>query len=474
VTDPKTGPTANFAAAPLSGPSPLDVDFTNQSASGSSAITSVQWNFGDGATSAVTSPSHLYGSPGTYTVSLEVTTADGTDTKTRVDYVVVNGPGGPTADFSGTPTEGSVPLTVQFTDRSDPGTATTFSSHSWDFGDGGTSTATNPSHAYALPGTYTVSLTVSTAVGSDSESKSGYITVRPPGVAPTAQFSGTPRTGAAPLDVQFTDLSIPGTAPIGSWSWSFGDGGTSTEANPAHTYAAAGSYAVALTVTTAAGQNTNTEAGYITPCATPAADFTATPTTGFAPLTVTFHDTSTGGPNTFSWSFGDGGTSTAKDLSYIYSAPGTYTVSHTAGNACGNDTSTKTDLITVQDACPNPTYSIVSAVWDNRHDTDKDGIQESARLRWNADVSPSVCARSVYANIYYSPTGTANWVLVGPSSCYTITDARTGDLGSFTVSHLATGCYDFRIVLFECEGTTAVATFEPAADGDLRNQCFEP
>ena len=77
VTAPKTGPTANFTASPLSGSSPLDVDFTNQSASGSSAITAVLWNFGDGATSTATSTSHLYGAPGTYTVSLRVTTADG-------------------------------------------------------------------------------------------------------------------------------------------------------------------------------------------------------------------------------------------------------------------------------------------------------------------------------------------------------------------------------------------------------------
>src|SRR5205823_1474325 len=98
---------------------------------------------------------------------------------------------------------------------------------------------------------------------------------------------------------------------------------------------------------------------------------TASPVTGFAPLTVAFYDASTGGPTTFSWSFGDGVTSTVKDPSHVYSAPGVYTVTHTAGNACGSDTKTKSNLIAVQDPCPSPSYSIISALWDSHHDADK-------------------------------------------------------------------------------------------------------
>jgi PKD repeat protein len=565
ATSPKAGPTANFSAAPLSGPSPLDVDFTDQSASGSSAITAVLWDFGDGTTSAAAVAHHLYGVAGTYSVSLTVTTADGTDTRTRVDYIVVgNGSGAtppnavfsgtptggnapltvnftdvstagsspisgwswtfgdgststaqnpshtysgngtytvalavttsvgtdtetkpdyivvsaapvlPTADFSGTPTEGSVPLTVQFTDRSELGSATSFTSHTWNFGDGGTSTATSPSHTYALPGTYAVSLTVVTTVGSDSEAKNAYITVRPPPVRPTAAFSGTPLTGAAPLDVQFTDLSLPGTAPIRSWSWTFGDGGTSADPNPSHTYAAAGSYSVSLTVTTADGQNTSTKPDYVKPCATPAADFIATPATGFAPLNVKFNDRSTGAPNVFSWNFGDGGTSTQKDPSHVYAAPGTYTVSLTSGNACGMNTSTKTGFITVQDPCPDPRYSVISALWDTPKDGDGDHFYERRRLRWNADVTTG-CSRSVFAQVFYRVTGTTDaWTLKGASACYTINGTATGDLGSMQISALPHDCYDFRIVLFECNGTTPVAVLEPGGDPDLTNQCFEP
>lgn len=83
------------------------------------------------------------------------------------------GPVPPVANFVGSPTSGTVPLTVNFTDQSS-GSPTSWS---WTFGDGGTSTAQNPSHVYNATGTYTVSLTATNAQGSDGETKTGYITV---------------------------------------------------------------------------------------------------------------------------------------------------------------------------------------------------------------------------------------------------------------------------------------------------------
>ena len=79
----------------------------------------------------------------------------------------------PTANFSGTPVSGTVPLTVSFTDLS-TNSPTTWN---WSFGDGGTSTLENPGHTYTTTGTYTVSLTVSNAYGSDSKTITDYITV---------------------------------------------------------------------------------------------------------------------------------------------------------------------------------------------------------------------------------------------------------------------------------------------------------
>src|SRR6185503_3822116 len=94
VTNPRTGPTANFTATPVSGPRPLDVVFTDQSSPGTSAITSYLWTFGDSTTSTSPSPGHLYSNAGTYTVSLTVTTGDGTNTNTKNDLITVsNGSG---------------------------------------------------------------------------------------------------------------------------------------------------------------------------------------------------------------------------------------------------------------------------------------------------------------------------------------------------------------------------------------------
>jgi PKD repeat protein len=81
----------------------------------------------------------------------------------------------PVADFTVTPTDGAAPLTVAFSDLSSGGPT----AWSWNFGDGGTSNGQNPTHTYAEPGLYTVSLTVGNAVGSDTETKVDYVSVTP-------------------------------------------------------------------------------------------------------------------------------------------------------------------------------------------------------------------------------------------------------------------------------------------------------
>ncbi len=357
-------PTADFSGTPASGDAPLAVTFTDLSAAGSAAITARSWDFGDGGTSAATNPSHTYATPGTYTVALTVTTADGVDTETKANYIQASAVP-PTADFSGTPASGDAPLAVTFTDLSTAGTAP-ITAHLWAFGDGGTSTATNPSHTYATPGTYTVALTVTTADGVDTESKTDYIEAL--AVPPTADFSGTPASGDAPLAVTFTDLSTAGTAPITARLWAFGDGGTSTATNPSHTFATPGSYTVALTVTTADGVDTESKANYIQALTVPpTADFSGTPASGDAPLAVTFTDLSTSGTAPITarlWAFGDGGTSTATNPSHTYTTPGTYTVALTVTTADGVDTESKANYIQALTVPPTADFSGTPASGD--------------------------------------------------------------------------------------------------------------
>jgi subtilisin family serine protease len=79
----------------------------------------------------------------------------------------------------------------------------------------------------------------------------------------------------------------------------------------------------------------------------PVANFSASPTSGSAPLTVQFTDTSSGSPTSWSWNFGDGTTSTAQHPSKTYSSTGSYSVTLTATNATGSNTVTKSNFITV-------------------------------------------------------------------------------------------------------------------------------
>jgi PKD repeat protein len=338
-------PVAGFSGSPTSGTSPLTVSFADGS---TGAVSSYAWSFGDGGTSTLQNPSHVYSAVGTYSVSLTVTGAGGSDTLTRTNYIDVTDPA-PVAGFSGTPTSGTSPLTVGFTDAS----TGAVSSYAWSFGDGGTSTLQNPSHLYSAAGTYSVSLTVTGPGGSDVLTRTNYIDVTEP--APVAEFSGTPTSGAVPLVVAFADGS---TGAVSSYAWDFGDGGTSTLQSPGHTYSAVGVYTVSLTVTGPGGSDTRTRLDYISVgAAVPVADFDGVPTSGTAPLNVTFSDTSIGTITTWSWNFGDGGTSSLQDPSHVYSAAGSYTVSLTVTGPGGADTATKLDYVVVTEPAPVADFS---------------------------------------------------------------------------------------------------------------------
>ncbi len=158
-------PVADFSSNVSSGNAPLTVQFTDLSQNAAAW----NWDFGDGASSTEQNPSHTYSTAGTYTVTLEASNANGTDSKSST-ITVLRQPVPPVADFSSSVTEGYAPLTVQFTDLSQNA-----AEWSWDFGDGASSSEQSPSHTYSAAGSYTVTLTVSNADGTDS--KTGGISV---------------------------------------------------------------------------------------------------------------------------------------------------------------------------------------------------------------------------------------------------------------------------------------------------------
>ncbi|MCC4767366.1 PKD domain-containing protein [Methanosarcina sp. DH1] len=168
--------------------------------------------------------------------------------------------------------------------------------------------------------------------------------IGPISLAPFANFSASPTEGKAPLTVAFTDKSI--RSPT-KWKWDFGDGTTSTKQNPTHKYSKVGSYTVKLTATNAKGSNTATKTGYIKVVTKPVASFSATPTSGKAPLAVKFTDKSTGIPTKWKWSFGDGTISREQNPEHEYLQEGKYKVTLTVSNVAGGSTVTKTNYITV-------------------------------------------------------------------------------------------------------------------------------
>jgi PKD repeat protein len=314
------GLVASFSYSPASQAAGQTVQFTDAS---TGTPTSWQWNFGDGTTSTAQNPSHAFATAGSKTVTLTVTNSSGSNTATRTVPIVA----ALTAAFSYSPTSPTTGQAVQFTDTS-IGTPTLWQ---WNFGDGATSVAQNPSHPFATAGVYTITLTVMTASGQDTTSRTITITQASP---LTASFTHNPASPAAGQAVQFTDIS---TGNPTSWNWNFNDGSTSTTRNPSHTFTAAGSYTVALVVSNGSGSNTSTRTINVTPALTPIASFTYSPTSPAVGQAVQFTDASTGNPTSWQWNFGDGSTNTTQNPSHIFSTAGSYNVIFTIANSTGSD-----------------------------------------------------------------------------------------------------------------------------------------
>jgi PKD repeat protein len=168
--------------------------------------------------------------------------------------------------------------------------------------------------------------------------------------APVTDFSANKTSGIVPLTVKFTDAT---TESPYAWNWSFGDGKYSDEQNPVHTYTSTGTFTVTLNATNVYNSDIITKPNYITVIPSiPVVKFSVNDTSGYAPLGVSFTDTSTGSPTMWNWSFGDASwfnttSPTKKSPSHLYSTPGVYTAKLIACNAGGCNTTGPTKTITV-------------------------------------------------------------------------------------------------------------------------------
>jgi len=244
-----------------------------------------------------------------------------------VDNIALSGscsavnPTAPTASFTSDVQAGCAPMTVNFFNQS-AGNPTSFN---WAFPGASTSSSTspNPTVTYTAPGTYSVTLTVSNSLGTDSEIQTNYIIVN---ASPSASTSST-NSDCGASNGTMTVSPSGGQSPY-TYSWSNG-ATTQTAAN-----VSGGNYSV--TVTDANGCTATSNVTVNENVVQPIGDFLFTPNG----LTVNFTDNSTNA-SMYQWDFGDGNTSTAQNPSHTYASGGTYTVTLTVSNNCGSGTSTQ-------------------------------------------------------------------------------------------------------------------------------------
>ncbi|MBP8192061.1 MAG: PKD domain-containing protein [Chitinophagales bacterium] len=244
------------------------------------------------------------------------------------------------ANFTISKDKGCAPLAVQFSNTTTGNPDSCF----WQLGiTGNTSSICNPGAIYPTPGIYFVTLTVFKGGQTSSVTKQIRVFKNP-----IANFSGLPRNGCVPTNVQFTDLSTQGDTTINNWFWATGDGNTEIIKNPLHPYTFGGNFGVALIVKDINGcTNTATKNNYINIFDTSTISFTISQNIFCGvPATVNFN-ASSNAPNgsTYMWYFGDGDSSATKNTSHTYTQYGNYTVSVSVTNPNGCTTTARKDTV---------------------------------------------------------------------------------------------------------------------------------
>ncbi|MBR9677216.1 PKD domain-containing protein [Candidatus Woesearchaeota archaeon] len=245
-----TQPILTITANPDNGTEPLFVQF-NSAVIGGEAPYTYSWNFGDGTTSSLASPTNNYTTPGIYTVMATVTDTDG-DIDTEILTITVNqiipSDTVPTVTINANPQTGQAPLPVQFNLSIVGGEAPY--TYSWNFGDNITSNLQSLAHTYIFSGVYTATVTVTDADG-DTDTDSILISANLLDQPATAQIIATPKSGVAPLTIDFEAVGS-GDLPL-NYVWDFDDGTAATGQFTQHDFSDAGRYTVTLTVIDADG-----------------------------------------------------------------------------------------------------------------------------------------------------------------------------------------------------------------------------
>lgn len=325
-------------------------------------ISGAYWDFGDGDTSQLNSPTHVFDSLGTYTITLTGYSTVNQCPATYTSEVQVLGL--PTASFDVPTTYGCAPLSIEFENNSEG-----IAFQEWDFGDGNTSILESPTHVFIDSGTYEVKLTVTDANGCFNDTSIFNILVNP---VPEANFAfEKEQVCGLPAAIYFENLSIGASG----FEWNFGDSSQSVFNDPTHTYHENGDFEVQLVAVNQYGcRDTTDDAFTIYP--NPVAEFSISETEGCSPVQVQF-DNRSSLANSYHWDFGDGHTSDEETPTHVFETAGNYDVSLTVNidDTCF-DTIVLNNSVTVH---PTPTANFTpeERINDGRKTGDYDFINHS-------------------------------------------------------------------------------------------------
>ena len=327
------------------------ITFTNTSTSPFGDGRSYYWTFGDATNSTVTSPSHLYGTVGNYTVALYTTdTVRGCIDSFKKIITVSH----PTAAFTmSDSTALCAPLTVYFTNTS-TGIPATGSNSEWTFGNGNTSIIRSPNATYTSPGIHTVQLIVTNAQGC-KDTAYGHVTL----FGYSGDFSYD-TMGCMPFTAHFATIAGTGADSV---TWIFGDGTTTSSPfdTISHIYAHGGIYTPTVILGNATGCNVASSGVSAIRVDSVSAAFTAIPNPVCPNTSIAFTGTAHSYFSSITdwhWQFAGSDTSNLNPATYSYSLSGTYVASLTATDGWGCATTT-TDTILIYPV-PGPIIGIDS------------------------------------------------------------------------------------------------------------------
>lgn len=297
----------------------------------------LEWDFGDGGTEIGPSVSHQFEIAGLYIVTLTASNPAGS-TSVSTPITVLAGVDPPQAVIGALPVNvvNGQFVTLRSASLNEP------TRHSWDLGDGSRGSGRSVQHAWEKPGTYRIRLTVENSKGTDSTFVDIAVAKRVD--PPISQFTQSATEVLVGETVTFTDLSLNQPTRL---IWGFGDDTTARGSTASKSWSRPGTYRVTLRATNDAGTNrSGVTIKVVEPVDPPFASFTASPTIVAPNQPVSFQDTSSNNPTSWSWDFGDTGSSAIPNTTHVYSGEGTYLVRLTVRNEGGS--STTEQVVTVK------------------------------------------------------------------------------------------------------------------------------